>query len=154
MKIIIILSVLLFLSQGCTKNIVNTNEHNYSTKPDEYNNMYGEWKLSRIEEFGGHLVTDEKVSLLLSNPIIIKKDYFSFMGEELNHPIYQYHKIEFEEGVVPEKTSAFYGYKMERKYVDEFRVLKNEKFVDAFEIISNDEILCLFDGRFLIFKKN
>lgn len=153
----IILVIILFynFSYSDVKDNKNTHSNIKSNQAtfdfSKISNFYGVWIITNVERYRGGLTTEKEAKNYINKTITISKNSFVFLISSVSNPIYKYRKIDdkFEEGVVPQdRTSSFYGYKMERDIIHLFEVYDKDELYTNFEVISPSELLFMFDGWF------
>ena len=158
----IVLAAMLFYSLSCA-DAKDTNNRNSNVKSNQatfdfskISNFYGGWIITNVERYGGGLTTEEKAKSYIQKTITISKNSYVSVISSVSSPRYKYRKISnrLPEGVVPQdKTSSFYGYKMERDIINLFEVYDKDGLFESFEVISQNELLIMFDGWFLFFSR-
>jgi len=156
--LLIILVIMFFYNLSCA-DAKNKNDINSDVKSNQaafdyskISNFYGVWIITNVERYGGGLTTEEKAKSYIQKTITISKDSYVSVISSVSSPRYKYRKISnrLPEGVVPQdKTSSFYGYKMERDIINLFEVYDKDGLFESFEVISQNELLIMFDGWFL-----
>jgi hypothetical protein len=153
----LILLIMLFYNLSCTdakdKNDGNANSKSNQAEFDysKISNFYGVWIVTNVERYRGGLTTEEEAKSYIQKTITISKDKYIAFISSLSNPIYKYRKInnKLPEGVVSQdKTSSFYGYKMERDIIHLYEVYDKDELYADFEAISPNELLFMFDGWF------
>jgi hypothetical protein len=158
----IILAVMLFYNLACA-DAKDTNNKNSNIKSNQatfdfskISNFYGVWIITNVERYGGGLTTEEQAKSYIKKIITISKNSYVSVISSVSNPIYKYRKInnKLPEGVVPQdKTSSFYGYKMERDVIHLLEVYDKDGLFESFEVISQNELLIMFDGWFLFLSR-
>lgn len=145
---------LILVSSGCyAESTDKSSDINSVSSIDE---LYGVWVISNIEKYRGGITTEIEASSLINKEVIISKSKFNFAGDNIYNPKYKYSHIVTvpEEGVVLDvKTTAFYGYKDEREYVDLFSVYEDGSVYMNFEVLGTDSLIVPDDGWIYMLKK-
>jgi hypothetical protein len=154
----ILLSLLLFCTISCSaeSNKQETTQEQTSFKVSDISTLYGDWKVFKVQEYRGGVTEKEEAEGYIGKTISIKKGIFSFMGIDLKNPKYIFKEINniVKEGVVPsEKTSSFYGYKTDRKTVNQYDIMSKTGKFTYFEVIEKNLLLFPYDGWFIFVKK-
>lgn len=158
----IILIIMLFFNLTCVDAKDKNNIHSDSKSNQaafnysKISNFYGVWIVTNVERYRGGLTTEKEARSYINKTMTISRDRYISLISSLSNPIYQYRKInnKLPEGVVSQdRTSAFYGYKMERDTVHLFEVYDKDEPFSSFEVISQNELLFMFDGWFFFLSR-
>ena len=121
-------------------------------------NFFGDWCISSTERYRGGLTTESDAESKIGSKLTLSSELYRSFHRKIEFPILKLNseKIEYTEGVVPEKNSLFYGVFPNRDKLDVIRVFEASDLENPWtelEIISKESLFELYDGFVYVYKK-
>lgn len=117
---------------------------------------YGEWKIVGYQNFGGHGLSDDMANQRIGEKISMGQKEFAAGSRKLANPAYDIRTVPTrEEYSLPERTSAFYGYRPDRPKIGilDIRRPTDGGLFGEYEILDQHTLLEIEDGRFWFYKR-
>jgi len=125
------------------------------------NRYFGEYRVVSVTRYGGGLTSESEAYAFVGKMAHIGPDAFSVLDVSVKNPVYRMETIPIgkEGNIVPSDTSIFYGYHADRTEVLRLGVFKQvgghaeENPYDALEVLGDDTLLEMYDGWFVLLKR-
>jgi hypothetical protein len=112
--------------------------------------LFAVYKVVAVEKYRGGLTSQTQAESLVGTEVEISMALFSMVDETITQPGYQIrcHTVPAEGEVSIDRWSDFYGYGMDRHYVEVLNVsgIEEDSLEYLFEVISPQELWRLHDG--------
>jgi hypothetical protein len=112
--------------------------------------LFAVYEVVAVEKYRGGLTSQTQAESLVGTEVEISMALFRMVDETITQPGYQIrcHTVPAEGEVSTDRWSNFYGYGMDRQYVEVLEVSENEgaSLEYLFEVISPQELWRLHDG--------